>query len=130
MVAVTTTVYPEQDMRLAALIDQAQAVIRTLAEQSAADQRAYEEGFRDGFHSGVEVGRIGAEKAEEERAASVAALITKTTRVRTIEELNQLRGWTYPPEVLAKMRGRDRYPFPDRLCSRCDGRGFIAGGVA
>lgn len=126
-----TTLYSETSTdRLRELVEQAQAVIRAVAEQSAADQRSFEEGYRLGFQSGFEVGRIAAEKSEEERATNIAALIGKTTRTRTLEELNELRGWNYTREQMQKLRGRDRFPLSDRLCFHCDGRGYIPGGVA
>lgn len=118
-----------------ALIEAATRLVRTVAEQAAAEEDAYQRGQRDAaalyramFGHGCDVGYRRAEHDEQERWSHVARDVLGTALSPSHTELEARRYPGYTREQLLRLRDRARYPLPDRECPSC-GR-TVSGGAA
>ncbi|MEU6039764.1 hypothetical protein ABZ801_30620 [Actinomadura sp. NPDC047616] len=117
-----------------ALVARAAALIAQITDQvereTAIDRQAFAEGYRIGFAAGREVG-YGQAEADMQRAwSAVAATIRREANQPKFQELEARRYPDRTPAQLTVMRGRDRYPLPDRQCHTCGGRVCGCGGAA
>lgn len=131
---ITTTNVADAPDELRALVEQAAALIAAIGDQaareSAIDAAAFRAGYTLGFAAGRDVGRA---DAEDDMANEWAILARKVRAMANRPTFGELEARRYPDrtrEELLLMRGRDRYPLPDRECSHCHGTGMIPGGVA
>ncbi|HEU5024142.1 MAG TPA: hypothetical protein VFV01_04410 [Spirillospora sp.] len=124
----------DQSDTLRALVEKAAALIAAIGDQAARDTESWNAGYREAmtfcramFDHGVDVGRAA---AEQDMADAWSALARKVRGMANQPRFRELEDRRYPDRThkeLLIMRGRDRYPLPDRQCHVCGGR--IPGGV-
>jgi hypothetical protein len=91
---------------------------------------AYREGYYAGHRSGWDIGYARANHEIDEAWRRVAQHVRDLAKMPTHDELQAKRYPGRTRDELQKLRGRDRYPLTDRVCSHCNGLGYFSGGVA
>lgn len=123
----STGVTPKHVDELRTIALAAAELVDDLDGQRAREAAAFEEGYRLAFEAGRE---IGYRQAEDDMQRAWSALAAKVRSWADRPRFRELEKRRYPDRShreLQVMRGRDRYPLPDRQCHVCGGR--IPGGV-
>lgn len=125
MVAPTTV----RTVNTAAAIAEMRSLLDDLDYWHRRETDAYRDGYYAGHRSGWEVGYARANHEIDEAWRRVAEHVRSIAKVPTFDELQAKRYPGRTRDELQRLRGRDRYPLSDRVCSHCDGKGYFSGGV-
>lgn len=127
----------DQADRLRALVGQAAALVEQIGDQAERDRQSWAAGYREAmnfcrvmFDHGFDVGYQAAEDDMARAWKPIAQQVRRSANRLSFRALEERR---YPDRThreLLLLRGRDRYPLPDRECAHCHGTGMIPGGVA
>lgn len=115
--------------RLQALALAAAELLDDLDGQRAREAAEFQAGYDLGFATGRDVGYQQAENNMQRAWSALAKKIQGWASRKSFRELEQERYPDRTHKELLLLRGRDRYPLPDRQCMHCDGTGVIPGGV-
>lgn len=123
--------------RLPALVAQAAALVEQIGDQAERDRQSWNAGYREAmafcramFDHGFDVGYQASEDDMARAWKPIAQQVRRSANRLSFRALEERR---YPDRThreLMLLRGRDRYPLPDRECAHCHGTGMIPGGVA